>query len=146
MFEEGGRQLVPAYQILHRQSMAAEKPYKELKKRRGGKGKGRAEEEDEDAVAATVAEDDLSGLLEARRERAYLRELMGRYMVFGQADRTAKALAKEKDDMEAAAAKEQAEAQHEERKKLAQERGDAIECQCCFDSEAPVSNMQTSGR
>lgn len=131
-----GCQLVPVYHVLHRQSMSADKPYNELKKKRSGKGKQRADPDEEEAEAAAM--NDMDGLLEGRKEVAYLRGLMGEL----HADTIltpAKALEKEQAELSAEAQRKEAEEDLARRRAAAVERGDGVECGCCFDTESPVS-------
>ncbi|BEJ05689.1 hypothetical protein CcaverHIS641_0302110 [Cutaneotrichosporon cavernicola] len=119
----GNFQLVTTYLYLHGLSTVADKPYHELKRRRGVKGKSRAEMPEESS-SSSFSQDNEGGLAEFYLEYAFLKKLM------------ANAAEKEQKEAAAAAAKEKQETDHVERRKQAVAEGRSRECGCCFDEEA----------
>ena len=78
---EGHRLLVPTYNVLHKQSMSADKPYQALKRKRYQKGKQRAEAPGPDPALDSDSQSSQSvinpgGVVEFNRENNYLQELM----------------------------------------------------------------------
>lgn len=78
---EGHRLLVPTYNVLHKQSTSADKPYQELKRKRHQKGKQKAEPPSVDPAvdgesSSSQSAINHSGAVEFNRENVFLRELM----------------------------------------------------------------------
>lgn len=79
---EGRRLLVPTYNVLHKQSSSANKPYQELKRKRYQKGKQKAEASaagpalDSEASSSQSSVINPGGAVEFDRENNFLQDLM----------------------------------------------------------------------
>lgn len=115
------------------------KPYNELKKGRQSKGKGR-EEPAEDQPSEDG--DQHSGFSEIVRERAFLRRMISVSCLEGFANCLVLVLEQEQADLAAKRRLEAEEAAKMRKKEKAIAAGNGMECGCCFDLDAVVSDKK----